>query len=96
MPRDSRTPPSHGGEEPGRDDELVPFSQSEKHGSADQHCRYRNKTPARRRRRTPGFLSYLRSTPGWPVLITLLIFLFLALAFFLLNQLAGLYVSIFS
>ncbi|WP_344677313.1 hypothetical protein [Saccharopolyspora taberi] len=100
---DHSTPPRRGNgggdseEDPHDDDQLIPFDRSgpEPGGKKPRH---RDMTPAQRRRLLPGLLGwrYFRDTPGWPVLIALAVFLFLALVIFLLRQLAELYMGIFS
>ncbi|MER7015188.1 hypothetical protein ABT324_27470 [Saccharopolyspora sp. NPDC000359] len=103
MSRDGNVPPPRDDnrgvpEDPGSDDELIPFDQPEKANPTGRYTQHRDKTSAQRRRLLPGFLGrrYLRNTPGWPVLIALAAFLFLVLVVFLLRQLADLYMSIFS
>ncbi|GAA4611109.1 hypothetical protein GCM10023108_54290 [Saccharopolyspora hordei] len=103
MSRDTDAPPPRDdndgvSEEPGSDDELIPFDQPENAKPTGRYTQHRDKTAAQRRRLLPGFLGrrYLRNTPGWPVLIALAVFLFLALVVFLLRQLADLYMNIFS
>ncbi|MCI2422847.1 hypothetical protein MOQ72_36020 [Saccharopolyspora sp. K220] len=101
--KDSNAPPPRndgdGDEEAhSQDDGLIPFDRFEKAKPTGRYTQHRDKTRAQRRRLLPGFLSrsYLRNTPGWPVLIALAIFLFLALVVFLLRRLAYLYLNIFS
>lgn len=103
MSKDSNAPPPRNGngeepEVPSSDEQLIPFDRFEEIKPGGHPTRHRDKTPAQRRQLLPGFLSrrYIRNTPGWPVLITLAVFLFLALVVFLLRHLAHLYMSIFS